>query len=207
MKDIEPAVMENILQFLYLGEVEVPNEDVEAIIKISKELGVVGLSMIKTKEETEDGHSSRLAKRKIDSIHNLQNTKKEKIDFEELCENKNSVDSYTEEINDTENCENEEAEDDEDVEEDEESEEDDETEDEVQENGENQGDEEESYLLPDQMKVPKQSLFQRRIEREKEEKKENILLTGSIAKNCQKDRGQKKGNTFLHYWRLHICQK
>ena len=33
------------------------------------------------------------------------------------------------------------------------------------------------------MKVPKQSLFQKRIEREKEEKKENALLTGSIAKH------------------------
>ena len=196
MKDIEPAIMEHILQFLYLGEVEVPNDDVEAIIKISRELGVVGLSTIKTKEESEDGHSARLGKRKLDPIHNLDTAKKEKIDSE-LCEKNEFIDN-TEEIDDIEDCEDEEAEDDEDVEEDEEEEEDDETEedeveDELQENGEHEEDEEESYLLPyqdDQINVTRQSLFQRRIDREKEERSENSLLIGSIIKKIE---GRKKG--------------
>ena len=51
MKDIEPTEMEHLLQFIYLGEVDVPGQELERLIAISKELSIIGLDTIKQEED------------------------------------------------------------------------------------------------------------------------------------------------------------
>ena len=69
MKDIRPLELESLLQFIYMGEVEIPSDDVEGVIKISRELGIVGLSEVKIKEKEVEGREIlKAAKRRPDSI-------------------------------------------------------------------------------------------------------------------------------------------
>ena len=58
MKDITTFEMEYLLQFVYLGEVEVPGPLVERLIAISKDLGIVGLDAVK--EEHAIGEQRRM---------------------------------------------------------------------------------------------------------------------------------------------------
>ena len=51
MKDVDPAEMEYLLQFIYLGEVDIPSTDLERLIAISRELGIVGLNAVKSEKE------------------------------------------------------------------------------------------------------------------------------------------------------------
>ena len=51
MKDIEPSEMEYLLQFIYLGEVDIPSLELERLITISKDLGIVGLDAVKREED------------------------------------------------------------------------------------------------------------------------------------------------------------
>ena len=64
MKDIDPAEMDYLLQFIYMGEVEIPSADLERLVKISKDLGIVGMDAVKEKE-VEGKRASRKAKRKL----------------------------------------------------------------------------------------------------------------------------------------------
>ena len=52
LKDVEPEEMESLLQFIYLGEVDIPGAGLERLIAVSKELGIRGLDAVK-KEVTE----------------------------------------------------------------------------------------------------------------------------------------------------------
>ena len=58
MKDITTFEMEYLLQFVYLGEVEVPGPLVERLIAISRDLGIVGLDAVK--EEHAIGEQRRM---------------------------------------------------------------------------------------------------------------------------------------------------
>ena len=51
MKDIEPSEMEYLLQFIYLGEVDIPSLELERLITISKDLGIIGLDAVKKEED------------------------------------------------------------------------------------------------------------------------------------------------------------
>merc|ERR1719245_1038068 len=51
MKDIDPGEMEYLLQFIYLGEVDIPNLELERLIAISKDLGIIGLDPVKKEDE------------------------------------------------------------------------------------------------------------------------------------------------------------
>ena len=51
MKDIKPSEMEYLLQFIYLGEVEIPSLELERLITISKDLGIIGLDAVKKEED------------------------------------------------------------------------------------------------------------------------------------------------------------
>ena len=51
MKDVDPAELEYLLQFIYLGEVDIPSTDLERLIAISRELGIVGLNAVKSEKE------------------------------------------------------------------------------------------------------------------------------------------------------------
>ena len=53
MKDVDPAELEYLLQFIYLGEVDIPSTDLERLIAISRELGIVGLNAVKSEKEME----------------------------------------------------------------------------------------------------------------------------------------------------------
>jgi len=65
MKDIEPAEMEHLLQFIYLGEVDVPGQELERLIAISKELAIIGMDAIKQEEDAPlQRRIPKLAKRK-----------------------------------------------------------------------------------------------------------------------------------------------
>merc|ERR1711936_285361 len=44
LKDVPPSDFERLLQFMYHGEVRVPNEDLESLILTAKSLKVKGLS-------------------------------------------------------------------------------------------------------------------------------------------------------------------
>ena len=44
MKDMDQADLGYLLEFIYLGEVAVPNVELERLITISRDLGIVGLS-------------------------------------------------------------------------------------------------------------------------------------------------------------------
>ena len=50
-QDVEPREMEHLLQFIYLGEVDIPSAELERLIAISKDLGIVGLDAVVKKEE------------------------------------------------------------------------------------------------------------------------------------------------------------
>ena len=47
--------MESLLQFIYLGEVDVPGAELERLIVLSKELGIRGLDAVKKEEEAAVG--------------------------------------------------------------------------------------------------------------------------------------------------------
>ena len=168
MKDIEPAEMENLLQFVYQGEVEIPKTDVEHIIKISKELGIVGLSEIKSKEQDCEGRESTMpSKRRLDSPHIPPTAKLAKIQ----PEHNDYIDS------DGDDTDNEQEEEDDENEEDEESEDTEEEEDDVEDQHQEDMDEE--------VISPEPTPYQKRMEREKEEQKENTQLIGSIAQKME----------------------
>lgn len=48
MKDVEPSEMKYLLQFIYRGEVDIPSEELERLIEIAKDLGIVGLDAVNT---------------------------------------------------------------------------------------------------------------------------------------------------------------
>ena len=58
MKDVDPSEMEYLLQFIYLGEVDIPSTDLERLIAISRELGIVGLNAVKSEKETAQEETS-----------------------------------------------------------------------------------------------------------------------------------------------------
>ena len=51
MKDIDPGEMEYLLQFVYLGEVDIPSLELERLIAISKDLGNIRLDSFKKEED------------------------------------------------------------------------------------------------------------------------------------------------------------
>ena len=66
LKDIDPAEMGYLLQFIYLGEVDIPSSDLERLIKISRELGIIGLNAVKSEaEKGEENVTPKVAKRKL----------------------------------------------------------------------------------------------------------------------------------------------
>ena len=48
VKDVEPSEMEYLLQFIYRGEVDIPSDELERLIEIAKDLGIVGLDAVNT---------------------------------------------------------------------------------------------------------------------------------------------------------------
>ena len=48
VKDAEPSEMEYLMQFIYRGEVDIPSEDLERLIEIAKDLGIIGLDAVST---------------------------------------------------------------------------------------------------------------------------------------------------------------
>jgi hypothetical protein len=42
VKDVEPMEMEYLLQFIYRGEVDIPSTELDHLVEIAKELGIVG---------------------------------------------------------------------------------------------------------------------------------------------------------------------
>ena len=60
-QDVEPREMEHLLQFIYLGEVDIPSAELERLIAISKDLGIVGLdAVVKKGEECVVGERRRM---------------------------------------------------------------------------------------------------------------------------------------------------
>ena len=111
MKDIEPYEMEYLIKYIYLGEVEIPNKDVERIIKMSQELGIVGLKEVKCNEqETESRETPKVAKRKLDSSLDPETTKMAKIESK-LYEDHDLVDTNGHNIDNMEEEEDDENED------------------------------------------------------------------------------------------------
>ena len=60
MKDMDQADLGYLLEFIYLREVDVPNAEHERLIRISRELGIVGLN----KEMVDDKRALKTVKRK-----------------------------------------------------------------------------------------------------------------------------------------------
>ena len=103
MKDIDPAEMDYLLQFIYMGEVDIPSADLERLVKISKDLGIVGMDAV-TDKEAEGKRASKAAKRKLTPSREL--SKKVKVeadvdtdslydedeDFIDECPNENDID-------------------------------------------------------------------------------------------------------------------
>ena len=48
MKDVESSEMQYLLQFIYCGEVDIPSEELERLIEIAKDLGIIGLDAVNT---------------------------------------------------------------------------------------------------------------------------------------------------------------
>ena len=66
MKDVAPAELEYLLQFIYLGEVDIPSTDLERLIIISRELGIVGLNAVKSEaDEGVEMRGYKVARRKF----------------------------------------------------------------------------------------------------------------------------------------------
>ena len=66
MKDMDQADLGYLLEFIYLGEVAVPNVELERLITISRDLGIVGLSNALGEEDdmVDDKRELRAVKRK-----------------------------------------------------------------------------------------------------------------------------------------------
>ena len=166
-----------------------PNTDVERIIKISKELGIVGLSEIKSKEQDYVSRGNIMqAKRRLDSPHKPHSAKMAKIEPDHYKGN-DFIESDEDETDNEQDEEDDENED----EESEDTEEEDNVEDQHQE------DEDDLFLLPEEDKeettddaeMPKEVVspepnpYQKRMEREKEKQRENTQLIGSIAQKME----------------------
>ena len=68
MKDIDQADLGYLLEFIYLGEVAVPNAELERLVNISRDLGIVGLNDALGEMVVDDKRPLRRAvKRKSDS--------------------------------------------------------------------------------------------------------------------------------------------
>jgi len=64
LKDVQPDDMEYFLQFIYYGEVNVPSEELDNLVKVAKDLGIKGLDEVADKpEEEEKEERQRGAKR------------------------------------------------------------------------------------------------------------------------------------------------
>ena len=59
VKDVESSEMEHLLQFIYRGEVDIPSEELERLIDIAKELGIVGLDAVNTNDDNGEKKSER----------------------------------------------------------------------------------------------------------------------------------------------------
>ena len=202
LKDVRPAELESLLRFIYMGEVEIASEDVEAVVKISRELGIVGLSEVKIREKEAEGREIlKAAKRRPDSILEPQMTKVAKVNSEQFevhnfPDSEGNVDVEDEAEGEDDNVEdlNEEPgtknrideEEDEDVEED-----------------ETQGgdkDDQDPFLLPEkkskegQDQDGKRSPTQQRMNGEKEDMKENNLLIGTVARRIE---GRNRGYNYI----------
>jgi len=66
VKDAEPSEMEYLMQFIYRGEVDIPSEDLERLIEIAKDLGIIGLDAVNTDngEKKSDRRTLKGTKRK-----------------------------------------------------------------------------------------------------------------------------------------------
>ena len=123
MKDIQPSQMEYLLQFIYLGEVDIPNLELERLITISKDLGIIGLDAVKKEEDvieewrvlhakkrksqanpkSPDPMTLKLAKVKEDPIYNVDTTDDQQDPFDEYMDG-GEDDQVAE--NDVQDCEN-----------------------------------------------------------------------------------------------------
>ena len=88
LKDVEPEEMESLLQFIYLGEVDIPGAELERLIAVSKELGIRGLDAVK-KEATEKETvvvDRRKTKRKSKTPPAPESPKRANIDEIPICD-------------------------------------------------------------------------------------------------------------------------
>ena len=69
MKDIESSEMEYLLQFIYLGEVDIPSLELERLIAMSKELGIIGLDAVNKEENGGERRTLKATKRQLKSSH------------------------------------------------------------------------------------------------------------------------------------------
>ena len=232
MKDIQPAEMEYLLQYIYLGEVEIPSQEVEGLIKISKDLGIVGLNEVKSRDgevpqmttspqstspriwedlapgtgpqyrsllckeqETDERKIPKVAKRKYEPPQKAIIPKMAKVERDtEAYEDEDFFDEY----DGAENDEGEEDDQDQDHEDEEdqdhEEHEDDPDDQEDQEDNEvPEVTESENMESCQEKNLLRQSLPQQRIDRKREEEKQNSSLIGSVAKTME---GRRRHHTF-----------
>lgn len=58
LKDVKPLEMERLLQFIYYGEVKVPNSEIEAFIQAASSLNIRGLSSLQKPRREPEGTSN-----------------------------------------------------------------------------------------------------------------------------------------------------
>ncbi|XP_059098902.1 protein tramtrack, alpha isoform-like [Tigriopus californicus] len=61
LKDVKPLEMERLLQFIYYGEVKVPNSEIEAFIQAASSLNIRGLSSLQKPRRDSEGATSTAA--------------------------------------------------------------------------------------------------------------------------------------------------
>ena len=101
LKDIEAFEMEYLLQFIYLGDVDIPSPDLERLIAIAKDLGIVGLDAVKKEEHVIDEQRRVLyaTKRKATKIpESLLTSKMAKMTEEDPIYDNDTADAHQQDL-------------------------------------------------------------------------------------------------------------
>ena len=81
VKDVESSELEYLLQFIYRGEVDIPSEEIERLIEIAKDLGIIGLDAVNTDngEKKSERRTLKGTKRKATASPAASTSKQPKV--------------------------------------------------------------------------------------------------------------------------------
>ena len=98
LKDVDASEMDYLLQFIYLGEVSIPSNELHRLVEIAGDLGIVGLYMPNSDEEIKEQKRKRKKSNSFTFTPKEQKVKSEHYEFlDDDFDNYINYDKYDEE--------------------------------------------------------------------------------------------------------------